>query len=428
MQSFFTPWGFSSDPFDTRCLEANDEGEKLLVGRDREMAILATSLNSSTKWLCLDGGIGQGKTSLANVAIYKQMKNYLTTGKGRFLIPCISSLQIDKDMSADDIYRDAMVKIGRSILDSKERDVLKYCRLTDRSTIDNLFNKPFFSGGGFNISGLGFEKGPANANGTGYYDYRVFEIIEDWLKELDSANGAVVCIIDNLELVGISSAAIAEKIEQLRDLLLTKKGLIWILCGANGSVSGMASTRINAYLKKPALVLDELRCIADIVSCRIKYFGPNAYFPLAQDDLLLLDKLLNHVLRECLGYIGNYCEWVSETAQRPETEPEKRNCFSSWLDFMSEDTRGSISAIDKTKAWGILTNGFLKTNFTSKEYADFGYSQQTNFATDLGRLQELGLVVKGKSVDDGRILEYSLSPKARLAVYKEIQESHSFCP
>lgn len=419
MQSFFTPWGFSADPFDTRCLEPNEEGEALLVGRDSELLKLTQSLNSTTKWICIDGGIGQGKTSLANVAIYKQMINYLATGQGRFLIPCTSVIQVDKDKSADSIYKDVMLKVARSILGAKENDILKYCRLSDRAAIDKLFNKPFFSGAGFSLNGFGVES-TSIPNESGLYEYRLFEIIDEWLRELDSANGAVVCIIDNLELTDISSAGIAEKIEKLRDSLLTKRGLIWILCGANGSVAGMASTRINAYLKKPALVLGELKCISDIVRRRIEHFGSGAYFPLADDDLMTLDKLMNHVLRECLGYIGNYCEWVSESDRKPHSDDEKKESFSAWLDFMAEDTRSSISAIDKTKAWGILTHGFSRVKFTSSEYAEFGYSQQANFSTDLTRLSELGLVVKSKSSDDGRIPEYCLSPKARLAVYKDI--------
>lgn len=420
MLTFFNSWGFSADPFDTRCLEPNSEGEALLVGRDEELKNLALALNMSAKWICIDGGIGQGKTSLANVAIYKQMKKYLSTGEGRFLIPCTSIIQIDKDRSAEQIAKDTMIKVARSILASKETDILKYCNLPDRSVVDKLFNKPFFTTGKLGAFGVEIEAGTANPNSSGFYDYKLIEVIEEWLEELDAANGAVVCIIDNLELVGLSSAAIAEKIEQLRDVLLTKKGLIWILCGANGSVSGMASTRINAYLKKPALVLTQLRCITDIVKRRIDYFGKVAYFPLSDDDLSILDKLMNHVLRECLGYIGNYCEWVFESGKNPLTEDDKKLCFSEWLDFMSEDTRNSIAAVDGTKSWGVLQKGFEKAKFTSKDYLDFEYSQQTNFATDLGKLDELGLVARGKSLEDGRVIEYSLTPKARLAVYKEI--------
>lgn len=422
MKSFYNEWGFSNNPFDTRQLMPNEMGEKLLACRENELTKLIKSLNITTKWICIDGGIGQGKTSLANVAIFKQMKDYLTSKKGRFLIPCEKPIELDASKSAPEIRKDVLRSIAKTLL-AKDKcgnsEILKYCTFEDKSQIKALFEKPFFTGAGITIGPLGVSK-ELSPNESQFYEDRLYETIESWLDELYEANGAVVCVIDNLELIGLASTEIAARLEQLRDSLLTQNGVLWVLCGANGSVQGMASTRINSYLKKPALIIDPIENIQEVIAARRSYFGPSAYFPLADADLQMLDKLMSHVLRECLGYIGNYCEWVFENDLRPITEQEKQKCFVSWLEEMSLDSKRGLERVAEKKAWTILEKGYGKKKFIALDYAEFDYSQQTNFSTDISHLVENGLLEKSKSVDDGRVIEYSLSPKARIALYKYI--------
>jgi hypothetical protein len=422
MKSFYDSWGFNENPFDTRSLEPNEEGEALLVGRDSDLAKLIKNLNNTTKWICIDGGRGQGKTSLANVAIFKQMKEFLTKGTGRFLIPCTSIIEIGSGVPTGDVREYVLNRIARTILakdKSGNSNILKYCTLQNKSDVDKLFNKPFFSGGGLGVGGLAIQK-EISPNETGLFNDTLYDLIENWLVELDESNGAVVCIIDNLDEIG-SSSTIADKLDPLRDSLLSKKGIIWILCGANGAVSGMASTKINAHLKKPSFSLGPIGNIKEVVERRVLYFGRDAYLPLSGEDLVFLDSLMSHVLRECLGYIGNYCEWVFDEGKRPESEEDKKVCFLEWLDFMSEDAKKGLAQFDEKKAWGILERGFKRDKFTSQDFRDFKYSQQSNFSKDIKQLETAGLLQKNKSENDGRVGEYSLTPKARLALYKEMK-------
>lgn len=422
MDSFYTEWGFSGDPFETTELLPDQMGEDLLVCRSVELDRLSKALNKSTKWICLDGGIGQGKTSLANVAIFKQMKNYLTTGAGRFLIPCRNSIQITRESDPSEVRKDILRSIARTLIakdSSGNSEILKYCQLDDKAGISKLFSQPFFSNNGITLGPVGASSGSA-PNSTDFYAETLYETIESWLEELDSANGAVVCIIDNLELVGTASTQVAAKLEELRDTLLTKRGIIWILCGANGSVQGMASTRINAHLKKPAIKIGPVSNIKEVVSTRINYFGKGAYFPLSNADLSVLDKLMSHILRECIGYIGNYCDWVYSNDHHPITEDEKKECFKLWLDEMNREVIESYPDLKNIKAWSILKKAFHMECFTLSQHNDFWYSASTNFSTDANMLVGYGLLTRSKSDIEGSNIQFALTPKARLAMYKEV--------
>lgn len=58
--------------------EANQEGIKLLVGREREKRELLSKLTSSTLHATLEGDNGVGKTSLVLVTVYESIQNRLT--------------------------------------------------------------------------------------------------------------------------------------------------------------------------------------------------------------------------------------------------------------------------------------------------------------------------------------------------------------
>ena len=72
--SFYSKWGFIDDPFSTDELEANELGEKLLIGRDKEIKQLHNRLPIESKCITIEGDNGVGKTSLINVSIYKLRK------------------------------------------------------------------------------------------------------------------------------------------------------------------------------------------------------------------------------------------------------------------------------------------------------------------------------------------------------------------
>ena len=81
--------GLTENPFVVHALSADETGERLLVGRDDDIHLVAQRLHKHGKITCLDGHVGVGKTSLVNVAAYKCYKAYLAGETPQLLLSLI---------------------------------------------------------------------------------------------------------------------------------------------------------------------------------------------------------------------------------------------------------------------------------------------------------------------------------------------------
>jgi type II secretory pathway predicted ATPase ExeA len=75
--NIYDDWGFSRNPFEQTPLQADDIGEKLLIGRERELTRLMSLIETGPRLPTVEGLNGVGKTSLVNVATYRLMKESL---------------------------------------------------------------------------------------------------------------------------------------------------------------------------------------------------------------------------------------------------------------------------------------------------------------------------------------------------------------
>lgn len=80
--NWLSEFGFVKNPYDTMAL-SSEEGDKLLVGREREVNFLTQQLTSSSMIPLLYGENGVGKSSIANVVAYRLSQKY-NQGDKRF--------------------------------------------------------------------------------------------------------------------------------------------------------------------------------------------------------------------------------------------------------------------------------------------------------------------------------------------------------
>lgn len=80
--NWLSEFGFVKNPYDTMAL-SSEEGDKLLVGREREVDFLTQQLTSSSMIPLLYGENGVGKSSIANVVAYRLSQKY-NQGDKRF--------------------------------------------------------------------------------------------------------------------------------------------------------------------------------------------------------------------------------------------------------------------------------------------------------------------------------------------------------
>jgi hypothetical protein len=68
--SIWNAYGFRDSPYATAPVPANEEGQRLFVGRSKELRRLGLLLNSAATHPTIEGENGVGKTSLVSVAGY----------------------------------------------------------------------------------------------------------------------------------------------------------------------------------------------------------------------------------------------------------------------------------------------------------------------------------------------------------------------
>src|SRR5262245_29826871 len=80
-------FGFRENPYTTSPITANEEGVRLLVGRDKELKRLWAYLSSTSTHPTIEGANGVGKTSLVAVAGFQAVQAHREGRSSQLFIP-----------------------------------------------------------------------------------------------------------------------------------------------------------------------------------------------------------------------------------------------------------------------------------------------------------------------------------------------------
>lgn len=424
--NIYNDWGFTESPFSTKPLHSNNLGEQLLVGRDVEINDLAIRLVSADSAACLDGPVGAGKTSLANVTIFKGLQNYIANGApAPLLIPCKRTFQIKDEQTAEDFKFEILMEVAQALIDNAQK--FRYgIKIDGCVELNAWLNSPLLSQWGIGIGSLFSVNDGNQTNDSSGFSRSGFEkLLTGWLSNIfpEGRNGGVVCVIDNLELLEKSSEA-RKKIENLRDTLFTIRGIKWILCGAHGILQGVVtSPRLAGYLQEPMSVNPlKLSDAGAVINQRIKVLaipdGQTPYLPLTPEDFHSLYTLLHQSLRTTLSYVEDYCMFISSRKLRPETAAEKQSLLFSWL---KDRAKGIYDGL-KPHAGQTTMNFFYTASSNPNIGGEFspGDFEVFNFATiqamrpHVKTLEDCGLLSTQKDDLDQRRKTISVTGKGWL--------------
>ena len=76
-QNFYHKWGFRDNFLSHQPLGPNEQGSSLISGRDDDLEKVIGRIKLGGPAVCIDGPVGSGKTSLANVAAYRAMMDFV---------------------------------------------------------------------------------------------------------------------------------------------------------------------------------------------------------------------------------------------------------------------------------------------------------------------------------------------------------------
>lgn len=370
--NIYEQWGFRADPFDTRALSPDSQGEELLIGRDKELAALERRLYTPPNIPSIEGMHGIGKTSLVNILLYRCKKRQLMVEQsyGYVFVPCAESFRLRPE-SHIEIFEDQLyIALAQTIIDNAAF-LRSRCRseLPHLETVNKHLNATDISNYTSAIEGIGDECNqsqfpvPPNFLRAGLRTH-----VKRWLKEMFSEpkRGGVICVLDNVEL--LKTVPDARKfIEKLRDGVFQTTGLRWVMCGSWGIILGViASSRLEGILDRPiTLSRVPTESAALILESRIKTYAKkvdDVVLPFTRDDYIILYDIMKGNIRYTLSGLGDYCKWYCDEyfaeAEKDDLKgkpnSEKHYAFLRWLQDRTEDEYYKMKKKLRPEAWSIF--------------------------------------------------------------------------
>lgn len=412
----YQKWGFNGSPFQTTSLPPTELGERLLVGRERELASLIRKISSPPKLATLEGLNGVGKTSVVNVACFRLFQDYVERGTGSLYIPCKRIFQLNPNQDIQAFIDNVLMEVAQTLIDRAADVRTRYPNLRTKG-IERWLNSPQLLS--FQAGGWGFQAGyqAENNTSTGFERSGFRKAVAGCLDQLFSTpeSGGVICTIDNLELLQSSDMA-RQQLEQLRDELLTMTGLRWVLCGALGIVYGIvASPRLEGFLHKPI----EIGGIGDqhaseILTTRCDAFGKGTgspYLPLRPEDFAKIYDVLRGNLRSVLSYSDDYCQWVADR-NAPGGDAQRKVVFEQWLREQAQAAHDAVRQELRPKAVEVFQRSVgIGGVFSPSDFEEFGFNSIPAFRPHIRDLEAVGLLVSTQDDGDKRRKTIQVTPK-----------------
>ena len=233
MDTFWQDFGLEANPYDSKPLLTNKEDRRLFVGREKELQKLDTILRGDISGIILvEGEIGVGKTSFVNISQYDAWKKCK-------VLPAFEKIELTKNMDSTNfmlsVFSNMIFNLEKS-LDC--RSLMKYTIHKDaRTLITQSIDKGW--GGNFTIAGFG---GGVNSKQTTTMPPTVLlpsvlNLMDKWIEFVIEKTDfdAIVMVIDNLDIM--SDDHIIDFLNSMRDNLLGRKHIWWIIIGEKGLLS-----------------------------------------------------------------------------------------------------------------------------------------------------------------------------------------------
>jgi hypothetical protein len=424
--NIYRDWGFYESPFSTSALPSNENGMSLLVGRDEEIGQILRRLFNPPASVTIEGLNGVGKTSLVNVSLFRAYQNFFNEETKTLFIPCEKTFQITAETTVDEFVSNLYLEVAQTLIRrSEELKNLGFKLPSTSNSIDKWLNSPHLSTWQATLGPLGAGRNSETNTGDGFKESGFKVQIDTWLKEIfpNVENGAVVCIIDNLELLETSEQA-KRQLERLRDEIFNLSGIRWVLCGSLGIVKSVASTpRLEGYLHRPIEVSSvQRKFIKELFEKRIKYFSSDTnqpgFLPLTIDDIDFLYEVLNENLRNTIHYCDQYCLYFVDKGSSAETDGEKSKLFLNWLQSEAESIMASIEGQLRPRALklfkDIIAHGGI---FSPSDFSTFDFNSIAALRPQVLELERVALLTSTIDESDNRRKTIQVTPKGWLTSY-----------
>lgn len=419
-------FGFRESPYTTEPVPATEEGDHLLVGRSGETRKLESRILAGGNHPTLEGDNGVGKTSLLQVVCYRLRTAFEEGRSTKLFLPLEEFFQPDSANSADHFTKKVYFQVASAII--REYNTLKRhaTKVPDIADVKAWLGAPVMRNTGASMSIFGIGGGLTREKATnaseGFTDSGFMAIIDTWLRQLfpTSQSGGFICVIDNLELLETTQHA-RTLLEAIRDPLLNRRGLRWILCGARGIVrTSVSSPRLEGRLAEP-LEIEPIsdENVAAAVKRRIEVCGLNDFAvpPVGPDTFQYLYDVLHQNLRNAFKYAEDFSHWlVNEDAVSGDAN-EYHTLFDIWL---TEQADSHLKQTElRNRAWKVFDDLAARGGSCSpSDFRDFGFNSTAAMRPHIKSLEQENLVSTTLNDEsDKRRKTIVMTPRGWLAQY-----------
>lgn len=426
--SVWQNFGFSESPYRTDPVPATAEGARLLVGRERELKRLKSHLTSSNRHPTIEGDNGVGKTSLVSVAAYELAQAFAADQTGPAFLPLGQPLQLTNADTADSFNRKVNFAVARAFIVHHDALTSGGLVVPDVDRVRRWLDMPLFTSGnaGVTVAGFGGSAGHGVApnSAAGFSESGFASTVDRWLADCfpSAAEGGFICVIDNLELLETSQAARA-LLEGMRDSVLGKTGLRWVLCGARGIVrTGASSPRLEGHLMEPL----ELKPINDnlaaaVVERRIEEFRlvEGAVAPVGPAGFAHLYEVLNRNLRNTFKFCEDFALWAATDAELEATgEDEFFGLLQVWLTEQADRYASDTQLTGRP--WEVFNELCDRGGSCSpSDFEEFGFNSPMALRPHVKALESANLVQSSVEDTDKRRKTISVTPRGWLVRYSK---------
>lgn len=419
--------GFRDNPYSTQPVPADEVGERLLVGRDKQIQQLKDYIESADTHATIEGSNGVGKTSLVSIAAYQMFKKHKDNRAVPLFIPMSAPFQISHTENLADFKLKFLFALAQEII--RNRTVINYHHsgLRNLDAIDNWLNNPMFygGGGGVSVGGVGMSASISTSpSGTAGFTAIGFE---SHLREMllavfpTRASGGFVCVLDNLELLNTSRVA-RETVESLRDTVLNFPGTRWVLCGARGIIRSVASTpRMLGRLAEP-MFLKPLTSqdVTTVIARRIEEYkqDANTYVPVTPEGFQHIYRVGNSNLRTALKYCEDFVFWLRRNRERPDNDTAKLALLEAWFTEVASEYLRDTSGLGN-RAWSVFDGIAARGgNVSPSDFAEFDFESAQAMRPHLKNLEEATLIDSSIDESDSRRKTITMTPRGWLVRYQ----------
>ena len=256
MDSFWEELGLTDNPYDPRPLTISKEGRKLFVGRNKELSQL-NSLVSGKKGgiVIIEGNVGVGKTSFVNIFQHDKWKKnkYLPSFEKIGLVENVDSVNFMLSVFSNMIHN---LERADNTDAYKRHPIHKQAKSLIATTIEKGY------GGQFSVLGTGggISQQKSISQPVAIVLPSIVDMMNKWIQFVIDKMGypAILVPIDNLDI--IQESGIVEFLNRMRDTLIERSSVWWILIGKIGlfSLLERETHRVSEIITGKPIILQPL--------------------------------------------------------------------------------------------------------------------------------------------------------------------------